>query len=498
MKGSLLSVSPTEPQQESRLARFAESTTGLQQARRHAELSGLSGLPAPISIPQASRFPAVSSVRRAGFRRAERAALCPPELCPPAPCPPFQKSRAWIELDMGNLRHNVGVLRNLLPDTCELMPAVKADAYGHGAVLISKELNAMGIRSFCVASAAEGVELREHGIQGDILVLGYTHLEQFLLLRRYRLTQTVVDYCHAKALSEYGGLFDVHIKIDTGMHRLGERADNIDDILRIFQFKNLIIRGIYTHLCTDDGTREIDKDFTRMQVESFYRALDRIREEGFAIPKTHILNSYGVFNYPELACDYARVGIALYGMLCTFEDSLDYTTGLRPVLSVKARVSAVKTIHAGETVGYGLVFTALHEMRIAVVAIGYADGVPRNLSCGAGAVLINGQRAPIVGRVCMDQMMVDITHIDGVQQGDIAVVIGRSEQKSESRSEYDSERDCERSCENNSKRDSERSSRHSSADNLRAPEITACEVARQAGTISNEILSRLGARLERH
>ena len=365
--------------------------------------------------------------------------------------------RAWIELDMDNLRHNINVVRGLLPDGCEVMAVVKADAYGHGAVEIARELNANGIRGFCVASVLEGVELRRHGIEGEILIMGYTHPKQFCLLGRYRLTQTVIDCEYAQALDGYGRKLTVHIKVDTGMHRLGERSENIDGILRIFKYKNLVIDGIYTHLCTVDGDRQDDKKFAQMQIDHFNRVLSKIEEQGFTLPKAHIQNSYGILNRPDLSFDRARVGIAFYGMLYTLNDTVRHKSGLRPVLSVKARVCAVKTLFAGEAVGYGLAFRAPHTMRIAVLSIGYADGIPRCLSCGIGHVLIDGQKAPVVGRICMDQMMVDVTDIEGVRQDDIAVIIGKSGKA----------------------------------------EITACEIAEQAGTVSPEILSRLGTRLER-
>lgn len=363
--------------------------------------------------------------------------------------------RAWIELDMNNLRHNINVLRGLLPKGCQLMPAVKANAYGHGAVAVAKELNANGIRAFCVASALEGVELRKHGIKGGILVLGYTHPNQFFLLRKYRLTQTVIDYAYAQALERYGRKLTVHIKVDTGMNRLGERWENTGDILRIFKCKNLRVDGIYTHLCAAGSDRQADQDFTQRQINHFRGVLSKIQEQGFPLHKVHVQGSYGVFNRPDVAFDYARVGIALYGMLSTTEDTARYHAGLRPVLSVKARVGAVKTLRAGEAVGYGCAFTAPHPMSIAALAIGYADGIPRCLSCGVGHALIYGQKAPVVGLICMDQMMVDITGIQGIRQGDIAVIIGQSGEA----------------------------------------EITACEIAEQAGTIANEIVSRLGERL---
>lgn len=366
-------------------------------------------------------------------------------------------ARAWIELDMNNLRHNINIMRSLLPDGCQLMAVLKANAYGHGAVEIARELNSNGIRAFCVASVLEGVELREHGIEGEILILGYTHPTQFYLLRKYSLMQTVIDYEYAKALDDYGEELIVHVKIDTGMHRLGERSDNVDQILQIFKYKNLVIDGIYTHLCAVDSDRQIDRNFTQKQIDNFNWVLSRIQKQGFSLPKVHIQSSYGIFNRSDLSFDYARVGIALYGMLYTLDDTEKYNIGLRPVLSVKARVSTVKTLFAGEAVGYGLAFKAPHNMKIATITFGYADGIPRCLSCGIGHVLINGQKATIVGRICMDQMMVDVSGIEDVKQGDIAVIIGKSDKT----------------------------------------EITACEIAEQAGTVSTEILSRLGRRLER-
>ena len=375
----------------------------------------------------------------------------------PRPKPPFRKGRAWIEIDRENLRHNISELQKLLPQNCRLMPAVKANAYGHGAVLVSRECNAAGIDSFCVASVEEGVELRKNGIRGEILVLGYTHPEQFYLLRRYRLTQTVIDYPYAIALNEFGKKIKVHIGIDTGMHRLGERWEQADRLSEIFACKNLVIEGAFSHLCADDTDRPEDKMFTLAQGRAFYDALDELKKRGHHCPKTHLLSSYGLFRYPQLAGDYARIGIALYGMLSTRADTEKMQADLRPVLSIKARVAAVKELAKGEAAGYGLQFVAQRDTRLAVLAIGYADGLPRALSCGVGEVMINGQKAPVAGRICMDQTIVDISSIPDVQPGDVAVIVG----------------------ERNGAR------------------ITACDLAEQAGTISNEIVSRLGSRLER-
>ena len=398
-------------------------------------------------------------------------------------------ARAWIELDMEGLHHNVGVLRNMLPKSCKLMPAVKANAYGHGAVEICRELNRLGVRAFCVASVDEGVELRKHRIKGEILVLGYTHPDSFHLLRRHRLIQTVIDSDYAKTLNDYGRRLAVHIKIDTGMKRLGEPAENAEEILQLYNYKNLDIQGIYTHFAADDNGNPFDREYTQRQLDSYEAVLAKIKMAGLPVPRTHVQNSFGVFGRPDLRYDYARVGIALYGAYAAPGSALEHdsdnaandsvhtgsnekTTAadhteiphtphtphtLHPVLSVKARVAAIKRVSPGETVGYGFAFAAERETKVAVLSIGYADGLPRALSCGAGHVLLHGSVAPIVGRICMDQTIVDITDIDGVKQGDTAVIIGKDGNK----------------------------------------EISAIELAKHAGTIPNEILSRLGDRLER-
>lgn len=371
--------------------------------------------------------------------------------------PDFSCGRAWIELDGAALRYNVSSLTAELPEHCELMPAVKAEAYGHGAVLISRELNQIGIHAFCVAAVAEGVQLRKKKIKGEILVLGYTHPQDFHLLSQYHLTQTVVDYPYACLLNAYGKPLAVHIGIDTGMHRLGERWENMEQIYEIFEMENLRIKGMFTHLSADDTMSPEDQEFTNAQIRDFYEVVDKLKEQGYPCPKLHLQASYGIVNYPDTAEDYARVGIALYGVLSTREDTEVCRIPLKPVLSLKVRVASVRSVYPGEAVGYGRQFIADHEMKIATLAIGYADGLPRTLSNGVGEVLVKGYRAPIIGRICMDQTMIDVSDIPDVQAGDIAVIIGTSGEE----------------------------------------EITACDIAEQTGTITNEVLSRLGSRLER-
>ncbi len=369
----------------------------------------------------------------------------------------FCMSRAWIELDRAALKSNVLALKSLMPGGCRLMAVVKANAYGHGAVLMARALNRLGVFSFCVATVLEGVELRKSGIRGEILILGYTHPMQFALLRRYRLTQTIVDAAYAALLNGYGKKISVQVALDTGMRRLGERSDRFEDIQTIFACRNLDVQGVYSHLCADDSDAPETRAFTLMQAKALEATVARLREAGCDIKNVHLQASYGLLNYPALGGSVVRAGIALYGMLSTREDTERCALPLQPVLSLKARVVLVKDLFAGEAAGYGLAHIAERDSKIAVLSIGYADGLPRALSCGAGRVLINGCPAPIIGQICMDQTMVDITNISGVQSGDAAVLIGKSG----------------------------------------GEEITACELAAQTGTISNEILSRLGSRLER-
>lgn len=369
----------------------------------------------------------------------------------------FAVGRAWIEINRKTLRENVSFLQSRLPANCKLMPAVKADAYGHGAVFVAKELNRMGVNAFCVACVQEGMELRKAGIKGEILILGYTHPAQFDLLRRYHLTQTVVDYSYAEQLKQYGKKLHVHVGIDTGMHRLGERSDNMERIQKMFQINNFVIDGMFTHLSADETRNEQDEAFTYRQEQEFHHVVDELTAKGISCPKVHLQASYGVLNYPELSGDYARVGIALYGILSTGSDTAKWSEYLQPILSLKVRIACVKNINSGESAGYGLQFVAPQSMKIAVLAIGYADGLPRSLSNGVGAVLIHGKKAPIIGRICMDQTLVDVSDIANVQAGDIAIIIGKSGEL----------------------------------------EISACDLAEQTNTITNEILSRMGARLER-
>lgn len=366
-----------------------------------------------------------------------------------------ERDRAWIEIDLDNLTHNVRVLNRAMPGNCELMAVVKAEAYGHGMYEIATHINRIGVRAFAVATIDEGIKLRRYGVAGEILILGYTAPGRAKELRKYDLTQTLIDYDYAVLLNEQGWDVKTHIKLDTGMHRLGFDKEDIEKISGVFTMKHIKVCGIYTHLGASDSLDENDICFTNMQIEGFYKLLEVLKEKGIAIPKVHIQSSYGLLNYPELQCDYVRAGVSLYGVLSSPNDKTRLHLDLRPVLSLKARVILLRAVKKGEGVGYSRAFVAKRDSIIAVLPIGYADGFPRNLSCGRSYVLINGYQAPIVGKICMDQLAVDVTDIPQVKVGITATLIGRAGKE----------------------------------------EIAAPMVAENAGSITNELLSRMGGRL---
>ncbi|RJG18864.1 serine racemase VanT catalytic subunit [Paenibacillus thiaminolyticus] len=371
---------------------------------------------------------------------------------------PDRSRRSWAEIRLDDVTHNVRELRGLLPPDCELMAVVKADAYGHGSIPVARHLSRIGgVRHFAVADVEEGVALRREGIKGEILVLGSTSPERFDDLARYRLSQTVISADYGKALDAFGKPVNVHIKIDTGMSRLGERWTDTEAIRSMYRLRNLRVTGTFTHLSCSDGPTEAVIAFTNAQIKRFGETIDEIKAAGLDPGTLHMQSSYGIVNYSELRCGMARPGIALFGLLGTERDQAQAPVDLRPALAWRATVTLVKQMQAVEPVGYGRNYKTRPGSVIATVSIGYADGVPRVLAEKGGAVLIRGHRAPIAGNICMDQLMVDVTHIEGVQEGDTVTLIGQDGQAS----------------------------------------ITAGEMASRCGTITNEIVSRIGQRVDR-
>lgn len=369
-------------------------------------------------------------------------------------------NRAWIELDEAALEHNIRRYQSLLPPGCEIMGVVKADAYGHGARAVAASLEKWGVRHFATATLDEAVRLREYGVRSDILILGYTHPDSFRLLAEHGLTQTATCPAHAKALERYGAEhgtpLNVHIAVDTGMHRIGFLPEDTKEIRRLYESPCLHVTGIYSHLCVADTEDEEDAAFSRRQAEIFRRVVEDLQGRVADLGKIHLLSSYAAVNYPEYAYDYARLGILMFGVKSSPADYLREDLQPRPVMTLKAHITSVREIGPGESVSYGRIFRAERPTKIASVAIGYADGIPRCLSGGKLRAIVRGQYARGAGRICMDQLMLDVTGIDGVQTGDEAIFIGQ-----------------DGGC-----------------------AIRAEELAENAGSITNELFSRLGARVE--
>ena len=340
----------------------------------------------------------------------------------------FLQSRAWIELDTANLRHNVQAINQLLPENSRIMASIKANAYGHGDVLFAKELLKLGINDFCVADLSEAIELRLADISGNILVLGFTPPSQVDKLVQYDLMQTAVNYEHAEALNAMGKKVRIHIKVDSGMHRLGESCHNVERICQIYRMENLLVEGIFSHHAVAFGRLDEDIKYTNQQNAGFLNVVQKIRNQGNNPGDVHIQSSYSVLNYPKDAnCTIARVGLALYGCHSDLKGFPGPELDLRPVLSLRARIGIVQELKKGASIGYNRQHTLTRDSRVAAVQIGYADGMPWNLSGSEAYALVHGEPAPIVGRVCMDQLIIDVTDIPDVHPYSTVTLIGHDE-----------------------------------------------------------------------
>lgn len=332
----------------------------------------------------------------------------------------------WAEIDLGALSCNISEIRRLASAPANVMAVVKANAYGHGAVEVSRAVLAGGADWLGVARVDEGLSLREAGIDAPILILGYSPPEQSGDVVKSRLSQAVYTRDMALALAEAaaaeGTRAKIHFKIDTGMGRIGWVAgpDAVRDILELAGNRHLEAEGIFTHFAASDSA---DKAYTEEQFFKFTALVEELRRNGLEIPIKHAANSAALMEMPDTHLDLVRAGIIVYGLYPS--EQVDHNViKLRPVMSLKAKVAYVKEVPAGFKVSYGCTYTTEKSTVIATLPLGYADGYSRLLS-SKGCALIHGQRAPVVGRVCMDQLMVDVGHIPGVKVGDEAVLIGR-------------------------------------------------------------------------
>jgi len=339
-----------------------------------------------------------------------------------------QKRRTWAEVSLQNLSQNYHALREMLSPGCRFMGMVKSDAYGHGALPISRHLEELGADYLGVACLDEAIELREGGITLPILILGGTAAEDLPLLLHYKLAQTIFDTESAEVFSrrakELGSVLTVHIKVDSGMTRLGffcdesnatESAGQIADVCAL---PGLHAEGIFTHFADSDG----DEAYTLSQMTRFLTLLDKLEEKACRFAIRHAANSAATMLYPFAHLDMVRPGIALYGHYP--EPELEGLCSLLPVMELRSRIAAVRAVPAGVPVSYGRTYTLQRDSRLAVIPIGYGDGFSRGFS-NAFTVSIHGIRVPIVGRICMDMCMADVTDLPGLRAGDEVVIYSR-------------------------------------------------------------------------
>ncbi|NLJ90235.1 MAG: alanine racemase [Clostridiales bacterium] len=333
--------------------------------------------------------------------------------------------RVEADIDLDAIYDNIVNIKETLKNGTKLMVIVKADGYGHGAVPIAKKIDCL-IDGYGIATVEEGISLRNAGINKSILILGYTCSQQYEEVVKYDITPSIFQYQAAAMLSKeatrQGKTVKIHIKIDTGMSRLGFSCnkESVEEIINISKLEGIEIEGIFSHFACAD---ELNKDSTYEQLDKFLGLVQELERNNIYIPIKHISNSAGIIDIPKANLDLVRCGIATYGLYPS-KDVNQRRVELKPSLSLKTHVSFVKSVEEGVGVSYGGTYITSKTTKIATIPVGYGDGYPRNLS-SKGRVLIRGKSAPIIGRICMDQFMVDVSHIDIVEQGDVVTLIGR-------------------------------------------------------------------------
>lgn len=340
--------------------------------------------------------------------------------------------RTWAEISLDAIAHNYREIKSRVGDDAKLCCVVKADGYGHGAVELASLYEELGADFFAVSNIDEGIELRDAGIRLPILILGYTPVRDAARLSAYNISQAVFSLEYAKALSAACEKADcsckIHIKADTGMSRIGFMCQqfprdeySIKEICEACSLPRLETEGLFTHFCVSDESDE-GREFTELQYANFTHVREALKAVGRDIPICHCSNSGAIEDYGKTYCDMVRAGIILYGLAPS--PKLSGRLDLIPAMTLKTSVAYVKELKKGATVSYGRTFTAEKDMRIATVPIGYADGFVR-ANAKDGFMLINGQRAKIVGRICMDQTMLDVTELDYIEPGDEVIVFGK-------------------------------------------------------------------------
>lgn len=332
--------------------------------------------------------------------------------------------RVYAKIDLDALEHNVSLIGSRLPDGVGLMPVIKADAYGHGAVEIARFLESRAA-CFGVADVDEAAELRRAGVTKPILILGYTSPSLYGEAVMMGVTLTMFSYSDArlldKAAADSGKRTKVHIAVDTGMSRIGFQVseEDADEAARIFMLPNVTVEGMFSHFATAD---EADKSQAEAQREQFNRFAGMLRDRGFKPKLLHLDNSAGIIEMQDSFYGMVRAGIIMYGLYPS-DEVVKEVFPLRPVMELITHISHIKTLPPDRGISYGRTYITDREIRVATIPVGYADGYPRALS-GVGRVLIGGTSCPILGRVCMDQMMVDVSEVPNAKVGDTVVLVG--------------------------------------------------------------------------
>ena len=373
----------------------------------------------------------------------------------------MNKYLTWVEVNLAAIRHNVRVLRKLAPPSAglagktKILTVIKADAYGHGMIPVAKVLVKEKVDFLGLSNLTEGITLRKAGIKTPILLFETTLAEQAKDIIDYRLTPTVCTHELAAALNHYAQkrkcVVDIHVKVDTGMGRLGVwHEEALGFIKKLSRLRNLRVQGIYTHFPVAD----IDRSFTRKQIQQFIMLLQQLNADGWQIPYVHAANSMGLAGYGTHLFNLARPGLMLYGLYPRPE--LEKKISLRPAMSVHSRIIFLKRIEKGRSISYGRTFIARRPMTVATLPIGYSDGYLRGLS-GKAEVLAGGKRCPVLGRVTMDQIVIDVSRVKNPRLGMPVVILGKQGKS----------------------------------------EVCAYELAQLAHTINYEIVCSLGGRLPR-
>lgn len=333
--------------------------------------------------------------------------------------------RVYASVDLDAIYNNMKNLKENTKSGTGVIAVIKTDGYGHGAVPVARTIDEL-VWGYAVATSDEGILLRQNGITKPIIILGYTHESQYEKLVTNDMRPAIFSYEDAKKLSDVavnmGKKAKIHIKIDTGMNRIGFKPcdKNINEILRISKLEGIETEGIFTHFFASD---ELDKTQAYAQYKIFKSITDELAKNGLDIPVKHCSNSAAIIDMPDVNMDCVRAGIALYGLYPS--DDVDKTgVALTPAMELKSHIICLKEVEKGEGISYGATYITSGTTKVATISVGYGDGYRRSLS-NRGYVLIRGKKAPILGRVCMDQFMVDVTHIDDVKCGDVVTLMGK-------------------------------------------------------------------------